>query len=107
MERDRPTDLTEPLLDLASLAAQILAHMARSQLEGQSAPDAPPPERVFRDLLGETLRPVLERHPPADTKAARRVLAEAVDTIESEILLVEPSRFPKQRRRSRAARRPL
>jgi hypothetical protein len=106
MERDRPPDLTETLLDLTGLSAQILAHMARWQ--GHSAPDAPPPEQVFRDLLGETLRPVLERHPPAAVEAVRRILVEAVETIEAEILLVEPSPHPReQTRRSRMARRPL
>jgi hypothetical protein len=108
MECDRLPDLTQPILDLASLAAQILAHMARSQSQGLSAPDAPPPERVFRDLLGETLRPVLKRHRPDAIEAARRVLVDAVETIESEILLVEPSpRSHDQSRPSRTPRRPL
>ena len=106
MEQDRLPDLTEVVLDLASLSAQILAHMARWQ--GQSAPDAPPPEQVFRDLLTETLRPVLDGHPPAAIEAAQRILAKAVETIEAEILLVEPSGGPReQRRRSRTPRRPL
>ncbi|HEV2874698.1 MAG TPA: hypothetical protein VGW14_06070 [Thermoleophilaceae bacterium] len=79
--------------------------MARCQ--GFSAPDAPPPERVFRDLLTETLRPVLERRPPADIEAATRILVEAVATIEAEILLVEPTRPRREpRRRSRTPRRP-
>jgi hypothetical protein len=62
MKREPPTDLTEALLDLASVAAQILGHMARWQ--GHSAPDAPPPEDVFRTLLSATLRPLLEGRPP-------------------------------------------
>ena len=108
MAPERLPDLTRPLLELASLAPQILAHMARSQALGRSAPDAPPPERVFRDLLGETLRPVLERHPPDAVDAARRVLVDAVETIESEILLVEPSSpSHEQRRRSRTPPRRL
>ena len=106
MEQDRLPDLTEVLLDLAGVSAQILAHMARWQ--GQSAPDAPPPEQVFRELLTETLRPVLGRHPPAAVEAARRVVVEAVETIEAEILLVEPSRPSREQRlHSRTPRRPL
>jgi hypothetical protein len=105
MEQDRLPDLTEVLLDLASVSAQILAHMARWQ--GQSAPDAPP-EQVFRDLLTETLRPVLGRHPPAAVEAAQRIVVEEVEAIEAEILLVEPSGpSRRQRLRSRTPRRPL
>jgi hypothetical protein len=103
-DNDRPPDITEALLGLASVTAQILAHMARWQ--GQSAPDAPPPEQVFRELLAETLRPVLERHPPAAIEAARGVLFESVEMIESEILLVAPPGPPSERRnRSRSGRR--
>jgi hypothetical protein len=106
MERDELPNLGEALLDLASLSAQMLAHMAR--WEGRSSPDAPPPEQVFRELLTETLAPVLESQPPEAVDAARRVLVECVERIESEILLVEPSGPPReQRRRSRLARRPL
>ena len=106
MEQDRVPDLTEVVLGLASLSARILAHMARWQ--GHSARDAPPPEQVFRDLLTETLRPVLDGHPPAAIRAAQRILAEAVETIEAEILLVEPPGGPREQRlRSRAPRRPL
>jgi hypothetical protein len=79
--------------------------MARWQ--GQSAPAAPPPEQVFRELLTETLRPVLKRRPPADIEAARRVLVDAVEKIEAEILLVEPPRQPRGPRYGpRAPRRP-
>jgi coenzyme F420-reducing hydrogenase alpha subunit len=88
MEREPPTDLIEALLDLADVAAQILAHMARWQCH--SAPDAPPPGDVFRTLLSETLRPLLERRAPEAIEAAREVLVEAVELIEAEILLVEP-----------------
>jgi hypothetical protein len=103
-EHDRPPDITEALLDLASVSAQILAHMARWQ--GHSAPDAPPPEQVFRELLTETLRPVWERHPPAAIEAARGILFESVEMIEAEILLVEPPGSPRERsRRSRPSRR--
>jgi hypothetical protein len=74
--------------------------------QGQSAPDAPPPEQVFRELLTETLRPVLERHPPAAIEAARGVLFESVEMIESEILLVAPSGPLRERsNRSRSAGR--
>ncbi len=108
MEQDRPARLTEALLDLASLSAQILAHMARSQAQGRSAPDAPPPEQVFRDLLTGILRPMLDGHPPPDIAAAQRILVEAVETIEDEILLVEPSGRPREQRlRSRTPRRPV
>jgi hypothetical protein len=106
MEQDRLPDLTEGLLELASLCAQILAHMARWQ--GQTAPNAPPPEQAFRELLTETLRPVLDRHPPAASRAAQQILVEAVETIEAEILLVEPSGGPREQRLlSRTQRRPL
>jgi hypothetical protein len=75
--------------------------------QGQTAPDAPPPERVLRELLTGTLRPVLERQPPAAIEAATRVLVEAATTIEEEIFLVEPaSSHPEPRRRPRSRRRP-
>ena len=96
MAREPATDLTQALLDLASVAAQILGHMARWQ--GHSAPDAPPPQEVFRTLLAATLRPLLERHPPETIEAARAILVEAVDLIEAEILLVEPPHGPRGRR---------
>jgi hypothetical protein len=79
-------------------------HMARSQAQGLSAPDAPPPEQVFRDLLTETLRPALERQPAADIEAAKRVVDVALTTIESEIFLVAPSP-PSRRPRRRSSPR--
>jgi hypothetical protein len=75
--------------------------------QGQTAPDAAPPEQVFRELLTGTLRPVLERRPPAAIDAATQVLVEAAATIEDEIFLVEPShsrREPRRRPRSRRRR---
>jgi hypothetical protein len=105
MEREHATDLTEALIDLASVAAQILGHMARWQ--GHSAPDAPPPEDVFRTLLSATLRPLMERHPPKAIEAAREVLVEAVELIEADILLVEPPHGHQDRRAGlRPPRRP-
>jgi hypothetical protein len=87
------------------VAAQILSHMARWQ--GHSAPEAPPPEEVFRTLLSATLRPLLERHPPEAIEAAREVLADAVELIEAEILLVEPPHGARGRRLGpRSSRRP-
>src|ERR671922_265057 len=50
MERDQAPDLVDSLLDLAGLTEQIMAHMARWQ--GESPPEAPPPDQVFRDLVG-------------------------------------------------------
>jgi hypothetical protein len=102
MEHDPRSDLTEALLDLAGLAAQILAHMARWQ--GQTAPDAAPPEQVFRELLTETLGPVLDDRSPADIDAARRLMVDAVTRIEEEILLVEPS--PRHHEAGRRAQLP-
>jgi hypothetical protein len=81
--------------------------MARGH--GSSAPDAPPPEQVFRDLLGGVLRPMLERQPPDAVEAARRILVEAGAAIEAEVLLVEPPprrRGRESRQRSRSPRRP-
>ena len=101
MEREPPTDLTEALLDLASVAAQIIGHMARWR--GHSAPDAPPPEDVFRTLLTATLRPLHEGRPAEAIEGAREILVEAVDLIEGEILLVEP---PHGRREQRFGLRP-
>jgi hypothetical protein len=106
MEQDRVPELTKALLDLASLSAQILAHMARWQ--GHTARDAPPPEQAFREMLAETLRPALDRHPPEALETARRVVAEAVECIEAEILLVEPPGRARERElRPRTPRRPL
>jgi hypothetical protein len=78
----------------------MLTHMASWQAQGRSAPDAPPPEQVFRDLLTETLRPALERQPAADIEAATRVMGVALTTIESEIFLVAPPPPGRPRRRS-------
>jgi hypothetical protein len=104
MEQRRADDLTEAILDLASVAAQILTHMARWQ--GPSDPDAPPPESVFRELVGGVLRPAMEGLPPAALGAATEVLSAAVAAIEAEILLVEPPRgAPGRRRRSGSLRR--
>jgi hypothetical protein len=51
---------------------------------------------------------VLDRHPPAASRAAQQILVEAVETIEAEILLVEPSGGPREQRLlSRTQRRPL
>jgi hypothetical protein len=77
--------------------------MARWQ--AHSAPDAPPPEQVFRELLTGTLRPVLERQPPAAIEAATQVLVEAAATIEDEIFLVEPSPSRREPRRPPRSRR--
>lgn len=105
MERDKAPDLVESLLDLAGLTEQIMAHMARWQ--GESAPEAPPPDQVFRDLVGGILSPLLEHYPPPAVEAASEFLAEAVTTIEAEILLVEPPRGGRERRRhARLPRRP-
>jgi hypothetical protein len=87
------------------VAAQILSHMERRQ--GHSAPEAPPPEEVFRTVLSATLRPLPERHPPEDIEAAREILVEAVERIEAEILLVEPPHGARGRRLGpRSPRRP-
>jgi hypothetical protein len=92
IQSDRPPDVIDALVDLADVAAQILGHMALYQAQGHSAPDAPPPVQVFRDLLSQTLRPLADRHPTEAIDAAQRVLAEAVELIESELFLVEPPR---------------
>jgi hypothetical protein len=105
MERQEAPDLVESVLDLATLSEQILAHMAR--WEGQCAPDVPRPDQVFREVVGGILRPLREHYPPEVLEAAREFLAEAVSTIEAEILLVEPPRGGRERRhRPRFPRRP-
>jgi hypothetical protein len=64
------------------------------------------PQQILGELLTQTLSPVLERHPPEAIEAARRVVVDAVETIESEVLLVDPPRLPaKQSRRARSSRR--
>jgi hypothetical protein len=104
MERQQAPDLVESVLDLAGLSEQIMAHMAR--WGGQSAPDAPPPNQVFRDLVGGILHPLVEHYSPPAVEAASEFLAEALTTIEAEILLVEPPRGgPERRRRPRLPRR--
>jgi hypothetical protein len=66
MERQQAPDLVESVLDLAGLSEQIMAHMAR--WGGQSAPDAPPPDQVFRDLVGGILHPLVEHYSPPASK---------------------------------------
>lgn len=66
MERQQAPDLVESVLDLAGLGEQIMAHMAR--WGGQSAPDAPPPDQVFRDLVGGILHPLVEHYSPSPSK---------------------------------------
>jgi hypothetical protein len=78
------------LLQLAEVTARIRAHMTRWR--GHSSPEAPPPDVVLHELLTETLAPLLDRHPAAAAKAATAILADAVEMIEAEILLVEPPR---------------
>jgi hypothetical protein len=104
-EREQSPDLIEAVLGLASVGAQILRHVAR--WEGLSAPDAPPPEDVFRTLLSATLRRLIQRHPPEAIKTAREIVVEAVELIEAEVLLVEPPSGPRERRLGhRSLRRP-
>ena len=89
METNGSSKLLEGILGLASLTSQILAHMDRSR--AHSSPDAPPLEVVFEQLLGDVLRPIADRHPAADIETAATVLLDAVETIEAEIFLVDPS----------------
>ncbi len=104
-EREQSPDLIGALLGLASVGAQIPGHMVR--WEGRSAPDAPPPEDVFRALLSATLRPLIQRHPPEAIKTPREIVVEAVELIEADVLLIEPPSGPRERKLGhRSLRRP-
>jgi hypothetical protein len=80
--------IAEELARWAGSGALIVDHMARWPSTGKeelSAPDA------LRKLLRETLEPIAERHAAEDLAVAAEVLTDAVETLGSEILLVDPS----------------
>jgi hypothetical protein len=98
-------DVVEHVIHLGEVCAGILAHMARWQGPA-TGPDSL--EQAFRKLLAEVLEGLPKRHPEAALDAAMKLLADAVKTIEGEILLVEPPQksrpFTRGRRPSRRPR---
>jgi hypothetical protein len=105
MDRDQSREcLVEQIVHLGELCAGILAHMTQWQGDPATQDSL---AQAFRTLLSEVLRNPLDHQPRDAIDGASRLIAEAVETIESEILLVEP---PERRRpftRSRGpSRRP-
>jgi hypothetical protein len=76
----------EELVECGVQLAEILDHMYRYP---HSAPDAPPPPEVLRDLVAKTLAPKLGRR-KRDVHTATALLLETSETISQEIFLVNP-----------------
>jgi hypothetical protein len=102
----RSTDtLADAIFDLGTVTGHILQHMSR--WAAHVSPNAPDRDEAWRTILSGVLEPVLDRHPPERIDAACRLLAEACDAIESEVLLVPPPEVSETRlRRPRPPRRP-
>ena len=80
--------IAEELANWAGSGALIVDHMARWPGGESSEVDA---TQVLRTLLSDTLAPLGERYPADDLSTAAKVLADAVETLAGEILLVDPS----------------
>ena len=80
--------IAEELACWAGSGAMIIDHMTRWPSTGAAELNAPD---TLRGLIRETLAPIAERHAAGDLAVAAEVLADAVETLGSEILLVDPS----------------
>ena len=92
MESDSYTSSTEKIAEelacWAGSGAMIIDHMARWPSREAAEMSAP---QTLRCLIRDTLAPMAERHSAVDLAVAAEVLADAVETLGSEILLVDPS----------------
>lgn len=92
MESDSHMTSTDRIADelacWAGSGAMIIDHMARYPSGVAAEMSAP---QTLRCLIRDTLAPMAERHSARDLAVAAEVLADAVETLGSEILLVDPS----------------
>jgi hypothetical protein len=80
--------LNDALARWAGSGALIIEHMTRWPAHGErSAVD------TLKELMRSTLEPLADRHAVADLAAAAAVIGDAVETLASEIHLVEPPPF--------------
>lgn len=80
--------IAEELAGWAGSGALIIDHMARWPGRESGGADA---TEILRTLLRDTLSPIAERHAAKDLSIAADVLADALETLAGEILLVDPS----------------
>jgi hypothetical protein len=71
----------------------ILTHMFRSQAEGRSTPDAPPPPLVLERLLADVLDGLCDQHEVGDIATAAQMLASATELIGEELFMVDIDRL--------------
>jgi hypothetical protein len=79
--------LVASIVQWAGMGSLIIEHMAQSaRLAPANAPDA---QGTFTRLLQGTLAPLADRHAASDLDAAATVMADAIETIADELLLVD------------------
>lgn len=71
----------------------ILTHMFRSQAEGHSDPDAPPPPFVLERLVSGVLEELADHHDVEDIATAAQMLASATELIGEELFMVDMDRI--------------
>ncbi len=79
-------DLIEALVAWAGQGALIIDHMARTAASGHSEGYI---EESLNSVLRSALEPLADRHAATDIAAAAEVLADVVETVGSEIYLVD------------------
>lgn len=97
--------IARSLVEWAGAGTLIIDHMSRSAAAGLATSETSFPD-VLTDLVRMTLAPLAGRHPEADLETAAAVVADAIETLGQELLLVEPGAFePPNRAARRRARR--
>ena len=71
----------------------ILAHMHRYQVEGKSAPDAPPPPIALHGVLEDVLSGLADEHDVEDIATAAQMLGSATELIGDELFMVDIDRL--------------
>ena len=79
--------IAEGLARWAGSGALIIDHLVRSSAGASSEVDT---TEVLTTVLSHTLAPIAERHAADELSTAAHVLADAVETLAGEILLMEP-----------------
>jgi hypothetical protein len=96
--------LITELIECGGVLSQIVAHMAFCDRAGYSAPDAPPPGVVLRELLTGVLKPIVAECPSEQTEATTVLLRDVTRTICDEIMFVPVEEMERLNRRQRRAR---
>jgi hypothetical protein len=82
--------VTESLVQWAGSGTMIIDHMVRwASAHPEDCADKDPFDSL-RSIVRGTLAPLEDRHAAVDLNTAATVLADAVETLASEILLVDP-----------------